>query len=122
MQGHLKTTPIMFSWLISKKAREDMMKEVNQRALKKTTLPSIDVEFSLYDIAIMTRAAPAKLLGLDRFKGHLGVGADADIAIYDLNPREVDLSRDYEKFIKAFKRAWLVIKSGEIVVKEGEGS
>jgi formylmethanofuran dehydrogenase subunit A len=118
--GPFKDYPIMFSWLISKKAREDMMKEVNQRALKKTTLPSIDVEFSLYDIAIMTRAAPAKLLGLDRFKGHLGVGADADIAIYDLNPREVDLSRDYEKFIKAFKRAWLVIKSGEIVVKEGE--
>jgi formylmethanofuran dehydrogenase subunit A len=118
--GPFKDYPVMFSWLISKKAREDFMKEVSQRALRKTTLPSLDTEFSLYDIAIMTRAAPAKLLGLDRFKGHLGVGADADIAIYDLNPKEVDLSRDYERFVKAFKRAWLVIKDGEVVVREGE--
>jgi len=118
--GPFRDYPIMFSWLISKKAREDLMKEANQRALRKTTLPSVDIEFSLYDIAVMTRAAPAKLLGLERFKGHLGVGADADIAIYDLNPREVNLSREYEKFIEAFKRAWLVIKNGEIVVKEGE--
>jgi len=118
--GPFRDYPVMFSWLISKKAREDLMREVNQRALRKTALPSIDVEFSLYDLAVMTRAAPARLLGLDKFKGHLGVGADADIAIYDLDPREVDLTRNYEKFIKAFKRAWLVIKSGEIVVREGE--
>ncbi|MEM4887825.1 MAG: formylmethanofuran dehydrogenase subunit A [Thermosphaera sp.] len=112
--------PLMLSWLISKNAREEFMKNVNQRALRKTVLPSLDNEFSLYEVAIMTRAAPAKLLGLDKFKGHLGIGADADIAIYDINPKEVDLSRNYEKFIKAFKRAWLVIKNGEVVVKNGE--
>ena len=118
--GPFKDYPIMLSWLISKKAREDLMKKVNQRALRKSVLPSVDTEFSLYDVAIMTRAAPAKLLGLDKFKGHLGVGADADIAIYDLNPKEVDVSREYDKFVKAFKRAWLVIKDGEVVVKDGE--
>jgi len=118
--GPFRDYPIMLSWLISRKAREDVMKEVNQRALRRSILPSLDVELSLYDIAVMTRAAPAKLLGLDRFKGHLGVGADADIAIYDLNPKEVDLSREYEKFVKAFRRAWLVIKGGEVVVKDGE--
>jgi formylmethanofuran dehydrogenase subunit A len=112
--------PVMFSWLVSRRAREEYMKKVSRGALKRTALPSLDAEFSLYDVAIMTRAAPARLLGLDKFKGHLGVGADADIAIYDLNPREVDLSRDYEKFINAFRRAWLVIKSGEVVVREGE--
>ena len=112
--------PKVFAWLMSKKAREDMMKKVNQRALKKCALPSIDKEYTLYDIAIMTRAAPAKLLGVEKFKGHLGIGADADVAIYDINPFEVDLSKQYEKVEKAFRRAWLVIKGGEIVVKEGE--
>ncbi|MEM1772708.1 MAG: formylmethanofuran dehydrogenase subunit A [Desulfurococcaceae archaeon] len=118
--GLFKDYPILLSWLISRKAREELMKDVNQRALRKAILPSLDTEFSLYEIAIMTRAAPAKLLGLDRFKGHLGVGADADIAIYDIDPKELDLSRNYEKFVKAFKKAWLVIKNGEIVVRNGE--
>ncbi|MEM1639474.1 MAG: formylmethanofuran dehydrogenase subunit A [Desulfurococcaceae archaeon] len=118
--GLFKDYPILLSWLISRRAREELMKDVNQRALRKAILPSLDTEFSLYEIAIMTRAAPAKLLGLDRFKGHLGVGADADIAIYDIDPKELDLSRNYEKFVKAFKKAWLVIKNGEIVVRNGE--
>jgi len=34
----------------------------------------------------MTRAGSAKVLGISDTKGHLGVGADADIAIYDIMP------------------------------------
>ncbi len=112
--------PRIFAWLMSRKFREETMKNVNQRALKKTALPAIDSEWSLYDIIISTRAAPAKLLGLEKEKGHLGIGADADIAIYDIDPRSIDPSREYEKIIKVFSRAWLVVKGGEIVVKEGE--
>lgn len=112
--------PVMLSWLVSRKAREDFMKKVNQRALKRSALPAIDSEFTLYDLVVMTRAAPAKLLGLDKVKGHLGIGADADIAIYDINPKEMDIGKEYENFVKAFRRALLVIKDGEIVVKEGD--
>jgi formylmethanofuran dehydrogenase subunit A len=112
--------PKIITWLISKKAREDTMKEMSQRALKRSALPSINKEYTLYDIAIMTRASPAKLIGLEKVKGHLGIGADADIAIYDINPFEVDISKNYEFVIKAFNRAWLVVKNGEIVVKDGE--
>jgi len=118
--GPFTAYPKVISWLTSKKAREDLMKEMSQRALKKTALPSIDRELTLYDIAIMTRASPAKLLGLEKEKGHLGIGADADVAIYDLNPEEVDISKDYEKLIKAFRRASYTIKDGEIIVKDGE--
>ncbi|RLF06187.1 MAG: formylmethanofuran dehydrogenase subunit A, partial [Thermoprotei archaeon] len=117
--GRFTRYPIGLSWLVSKKAREEMMAKVNRRGLKHAALPSIDREYTLYDIAIVTRAGPAKILGLEKQKGHLGIGADADIAIYDLNPVEDDVSKDYKAFIKAFKRAYYTIKSGVIVVKEG---
>ena len=71
-------------------------------------------------MAIVTRAAPAKLIGLDKVKGHLGIGADADIAIYDIDPNKVNLSRDHQAVIKAFKRAAYTIKDGEVVVIDGE--
>ncbi|MEM0232483.1 MAG: formylmethanofuran dehydrogenase subunit A [Candidatus Nezhaarchaeales archaeon] len=117
--GRFTKYPLALSWLVSKKAREEVMKKVNRRALKHVALPSIDREYTLYDVAVVTRAGPAKILGLERHKGHLGVGADADIAIYNLNPVEVDVSRDYRAFVEAFRRTYHTIKSGVIVVKEG---
>lgn len=118
--GPFTEYPKVVAWLVSKKAREETMKEMSQRGLKWTSLPAIDRELTLYDIAVMTRASPAKILGLEKFKGHLGVGADADVAIYDINPHEVDVSRDYAKLVKALRRAYCTIKGGEVVVKEGE--
>ena len=58
------------------------LKHCHKKAQKASLLPSIDREMSLYEIAIMTRAGQAKALGLPN-KGHLGVGADADVAIYE---------------------------------------
>jgi len=52
-------------------------------------------------------------------KGHLGVGADADVAVYDINPLEFD-PNDYEILEKALSRAYLTVKGGEIVVRDGE--
>ncbi|RLE67872.1 MAG: formylmethanofuran dehydrogenase subunit A [Thermoprotei archaeon] len=112
--------PKIFSWLVSAKAREEIMKEMSSKALKRSALPAIDKELTLYDLAILTRASPAKLLGLEKEKGHLGIGAQADIAIYDIDPTKVDLSRDYEVVVRAFRKAAYTIKDGEIVVKDGE--
>ncbi|MEM1579346.1 MAG: amidohydrolase family protein, partial [Archaeoglobaceae archaeon] len=53
-------------------------------------------------------------------KGHLGVGADADIAIYNINPLETDFSNEFEKVYKAFKIAEFTIKGGEIIASKGE--
>ncbi len=118
--GPFTAYPEVMVWLMSKKAREEYMKEVNQRALSKCALPSLDREYTLEEIMVMTRASPAKLLGIEKFKGHLGVGADADIAIYNIDPREIDPSRDYERVKKALRRAAYTIKSGEIVVANGK--
>jgi formylmethanofuran dehydrogenase subunit A len=66
-------------------------------------------EYTLNEIAIITRAGPARLLGL-KHKGHLGVGADADVAIYS---RDSDIAR-------MFSSPRYVLKAGEMVVEDGE--
>ncbi|MEM2739529.1 MAG: formylmethanofuran dehydrogenase subunit A [Candidatus Bathyarchaeia archaeon] len=117
--GPFTAYPRVTSWLMSSKARSRVMEKANRKALKYTVLPSIDREYTFTDIAIVTRAAPAKLLGLKR-KGHLGVGADADIAVYDIDPRKIDPSVDYRMVRKALRRAAYTIKGGRIVVVKGE--
>lgn len=113
------TYPRIIAWLMSEKAREKTLKKINSRARAKSLLSSIDREFTFYEVAIVTRAGQARALGL-KSKGHLGIGADADIAIYDINPRKIDSSRDYKIIRRAFSKAAYTIKDGEIVVKDGE--
>ncbi len=111
--------PRILAWLSSKKAREATLGHCHKKAQKKSLLPSIDRELTLYELAIMTRAGQAKALGLKN-KGQLGVGADADIAIYNINPEKLDIARKYKTARKAFKHAAYTIKDGQIVVKDGE--
>ncbi|MCL4559235.1 MAG: formylmethanofuran dehydrogenase subunit A [Chloroflexi bacterium] len=100
--------PRIIRLLMDREFRKEMMQKVNQKALAETALPDLDREYSLGEIAIITRAAPARLLGLDH-KGHLGVGADADITIYD---------KDEDKE-KMFSSPRYVIKGGEVLVEDG---
>jgi formylmethanofuran dehydrogenase subunit A len=117
--GPFTAYPKIIAWLISKKAREASLRRINPRARSKSLLPSIDRELSINEIAIVTRAGQAKALGL-KSKGHLGLGADADVAIYKVNPRTTDPSRKYKTFRKAFRRAAYTLKDGKLVVKDGE--
>ncbi len=111
--------PQVISWLMSRLARKRTLKRISKIARRRSLLPSIDREYDLYDITTATRSGPAKALGLGR-KGHLGLGADADITIYSLNPEKVDPSKEYNTIRKAFSQATYTIKDGEIVVKDGE--
>ena len=117
--GPFTSYPKIMTWLISKGAREKVLRKINKRARKKSLLPTIDRELSLYELAVVTRAGQAKALGL-KDKGHLGVGADADIAIYNINPERADPSKKFEAARQAFTSAAYTIKSGQIVVKNGE--
>lgn len=117
--GPFTEYPRVFSWLMSKKARERVLKRIPRLARVRTNLKDIDREYTFYELAISTRAATAKILGLNN-KGHLGVGADADIAVYNINPKEVNPSTDYKLVRQAFSRAYLTMKDGEIIVKDGE--
>jgi len=117
--GPFTAYPKIITWLMSQKAREKMVKRISRRARKKSLLPSIDREYNFFDIATVTRAGQAKALGLT-WKGHLGVGADADVAIYCVNPEQVDPSKKYKAVRKAFKASAYTVKGGEIVAKDGK--
>lgn len=109
--------PEIISLLMSKKRREEALRNVHDAINKRAIISSIDRELNWEDIAIMTRSAPAKILGLDKYgKGHLGIGADADISIYGISPEE----DDPRKIQSALSHAKYTIKGGEIVVKDGE--
>ena len=73
-----------------------------------TVLASLAREYTLYEIAILTRAAPAKLLGISEL-GHLGPGAVADITVY-----QDDADRE-----RMFTAPEYVFKDGEVIVRDG---
>ena len=109
--------PIIISMLMSKKRRDESAADMHSAIYKRAELPSIDREYDLNEIAIITRGMTAKTLGLhEQGKGHLGVGADGDVAIYDISPEE----RNAGKIQKAFLNTKYTIKGGEVVVKDGE--
>lgn len=119
--GPFTRYPRVMSWLMSNKYREDMIEnQVHKWAQKKTSVATLDREYSFYEIAQISRATPATVLGLSETKGHLGVGADADVAIYAFNPETQDQSSDYMALEEALTAASYVFKDGEIVVKDGK--
>lgn len=117
--GPFTSYPRIIAWLMSKKARDATMKRINPRARNRSLLPSINRELSLYEIAVMTRAGQAQSLGL-KDRGCLSAGANADIAIYNIDPSKIDPSIEYKIVRKALRKAAYTIKSGEIASKDGE--
>lgn len=101
--------PHLIRLLMDKSFRNDAFDKLNLDAQAMSNLKSLDREYSLYEIATMTRSAPAKLIGLQD-RGHLGIGAAADITVYtDQADKEA-----------MFAKPDLVFKDGELVVKEGK--
>lgn len=100
--------PHLIKLLMDRSFRNDMLSTLNKDAQAASILGSIDREYSLYDIATMTRAAPAKSLGLED-RGHLGPSAKADITVY---------SPHADKEIM-FSKPDFVLKNGDIIVKNG---
>jgi formylmethanofuran dehydrogenase subunit A len=108
--GSFRSYPDLIRLLMDRAYRDDKLKSVNQKMLAGSALADgITREYSLNEIAIITRAGPARQLGLAQ-KGHLGVGADADITIY---------SRDAD-YAKMFSTPRYVLKAGTLVVEEGQ--
>ncbi|HMF33245.1 MAG TPA: formylmethanofuran dehydrogenase subunit A, partial [Candidatus Lokiarchaeia archaeon] len=107
--------PKIVRWLMFAGDRADWLKnKVHSKVAQNTALPSLDREYSLFEIATVTRAGAAKMLGLADIKGHLGIGAHGDVAIYGMSPDE----RDPDVVEKAFSNAAYTIKGGDVVVRD----
>jgi formylmethanofuran dehydrogenase subunit A len=103
--------PHLIKLLMDKTFRNDMLARISPDAQAMSTLASIDREYSLYEIAIMTRAGAAKLVGLHD-RGHLGAGAAADITVYTDN---ADREKMFAKPDYVFKDGQLVVRDGSVV-------
>lgn len=107
--GSFMNYPKLIRLLMDKEFRNEQASHAHQKALANTQLLDIDREFTMQEIAIVTRAGPAKLLGL-KDKGHLGVGADADVCIYD----------EMEDKEAMFNAARYVLKGGQFFINNNE--
>ncbi|RLG33898.1 formylmethanofuran dehydrogenase subunit A [Methanosarcinales archaeon] len=112
--------PEIIALLMSKAKRESMLETVSKAVDKRALIATIDRELTWSDIITMTRAGPAKILGMSDTKGSLKVGADADLAIYDIMPESFDPTKDYKTIEDKLMRTVYTIKGGEIVVRDGE--
>ncbi|MCK5932257.1 MAG: formylmethanofuran dehydrogenase subunit A [Fulvimarina manganoxydans] len=102
------TYPDIFALLMDREVRARWIEALPKGVAKWTSLPEITREYTLEEIAVMTRASPARLLGTSD-RGHLGAGATADISVY----------RSADDKAEMFGKAAYVFKDGRLVVKNG---
>jgi len=107
--GSFLAYPQIIRLLMDRTYRADVLKTVHPDIRNRSVLPDLQREYTLQEICVITRAGPARILGL-KHKGHLGVGADADITIYTPDPDKQ----------KMFEMPRFVVKSGRVVVEQGE--
>ena len=103
------TYPHLIRLLMDKSFRQDMLATIHKGARALSSLDGIDREYSLYEIAIVTRAGPARILGIQDRHGHLGPGALADVTVYE----------DQADREKMFAEPTLLLKAGRPVMRAG---
>jgi len=62
--GSFLAYPHIIRLLMDRSFREETLAGVNQRVLKHSNLPDLNREYTLGEIAVITRAGPARILGL----------------------------------------------------------
>ena len=102
--------PHLIKLLMDKSFRNDILNQLPKDILEHTILHTLNREYTLNEIAIMTRSAPAKILGLSK-KGNFSHGSDADITIYDKNKKDPE---------DMFAHPSMVLKDGKVVVENGK--
>jgi formylmethanofuran dehydrogenase subunit A len=107
--GSFLAYPQIVRLLMDREYRRELVAKCPRAVRERTQLAELDREYTLAEIATITRAGPARALGL-RQKGHLGVGADADVAVYTPNDDRQAM----------FELPRLVMKAGEVIVEQGE--
>lgn len=109
--GAFTTYPHLLRLLGDRTFRETALAEIHPDAAAASQLGGMDREYNLDDIATMTRAAPAAILGLHD-RGRLSPGAIADVVCYEEAP-----AGNLETMFAAPKN---VFRRGKQIVTDGE--
>jgi len=117
--GPFTSYPRIWKWLMSQKARDAQIKAFkhSSKVVEASEIATIDRELTLYELAAMTRAGPAKSLGLAHMYGGLAPGQDADVVVYDYNPDTDDPATAIESAVANAEYLW---KTGVQIIKDGE--
>jgi formylmethanofuran dehydrogenase subunit A len=108
--GSFLSYPALIQLLMDRNVRDERLKQINPKLLAGSPLADgLTREYTLNEVAIVTRAGPARLLGL-KHKGHLGPGADGDVTVY---AKDADIA-------KMFASPRYVVKDGVLLVEEGQ--
>ncbi len=108
--AHFTAYPHLMRLLGDAPFRREAISRIHPRVRARTPLVALDREYTLQELCIVTRAAPARIAGLPH-KGHLGIGGDADIACY--RP-DRDLAAMFAMPAKVFKAGLLVAEDGQV--------
>lgn len=107
--GPFTSYPHLIRLLMDRDFRAEQLARLHKAARAHTNLAELTREYTLEEIAIVTRAAPARTLGL-KDRGHLAPGAIGDVVLYaDMADREA-----------MFSAPRLVLKDGRTIVRDGE--
>ena len=109
--GSFQAYPEIISLLMDRERRLEVLAGAPPAVADRCLLKDLDREYTLGEIAIITRAAPARMLGLSH-KGHLGPGADGDVTLY--SPDD-DIQRMFELPRYVFSRGELIVDVAQIL-------
>ena len=108
--AHFTAYPHLMRLLGDAAFRREALARIHPKVRARSPLARLDREYTLQELCIVTRAAPARIAGLAH-KGQLGIGADADIACY--RP-DRDLAAMFAMPAKVFKAGVLVAEDGQL--------
>ncbi len=107
--GPFTSYPHLIRLLMDRSFRQAALSQLHPLAVESSLLKDLEREYTLDEVAIMTRTAPAKLLGLSD-RGQVSVGRLADLVCYQLKD-------DWEQTFAQARSVW---KSGVEVVRDGQ--
>jgi formylmethanofuran dehydrogenase subunit A len=108
--AHFTAYPHLMALLGDESFRREAVARIHPAVRRRSPLAGLSRRYTLQELCIVTRAAPARIAGLTH-KGHLGPGADADITLY--RP-DRDLARMFSIPARVYKAGVLVAEDGQI--------
>ncbi len=102
--GPFTTYPHLIGLLCDRSLRSTALAEIHADAAASSDLSGLDREYSIAEIATMTRSAPAAILGLSD-RGNLVSGAVADVVVYE---NKASIEAMFERPRHVFRRGRLL--------------